>query len=69
MKDNALLIYQKGHDAGLVVFGRPCDQGKTANHVSIDDVIVGRAGGVLTLAFEDFEIIAVKVLAGLAGVL
>src|SRR3954451_15501004 len=56
----ALLIDNKSHDARVSVGGRPCDEGKAPDHVSIDDIIVLASGRLVALTGKDFEKIAMK---------
>src|SRR5438045_2857972 len=54
-----LLVHHKGHDTGLAPFSRPRDQRKASDHISIDHIVVFATGGMLSLACEYFEEVAV----------
>src|SRR6185295_2818958 len=56
----SLLIDDEGHDTRLTVFRRPCDHRESADHISVDDIVVFAAGGVLPLASEYLEIVAME---------
>src|SRR5438045_2489336 len=53
--DAALLINNESHDARVSVGGRPCDEGKAPDHVSVDDIVVFATRRMLALTSKDFE--------------
>ena len=57
--DDAVLIDDEGHDAGIAIGGRIGDQRKAARHMAIDDIILSAAGRVLSLLGQNVEIVAV----------
>src|SRR5262249_46672951 len=56
---HAVMIDDKGHHAGISIFGRIGHEPKAADHLAIDDVIRRAAAGGGALLGEDFKVIAV----------
>ena len=48
----------EGHHPGLAVLRRPGEHGEAGDHVAVDHVLVGAAGGVLGLPLEDAVVVA-----------
>src|SRR5215467_12671846 len=57
---NSVLINDEGHDAGIAVYGRIGNKGKSPEHLPIREVIFCAALRMPTLPVQDAEIVAVK---------
>ena len=56
--DLALLVDDEGHYARVAPLGRPGNERKSCDHVAVDNVVVGTARRMFSLAGQDFEIVA-----------
>ena len=57
--DNAVLVDDEGHDAGIAIGGRIGDHREAARHTIVEDVIPGAAGRIRPLLGQNPEIVAV----------
>ena len=53
------MIYDEGHYAGVAVFGRISDQGKTSDHLAVHDIVGCAAFRVRSLFGDDLIVVAV----------
>jgi len=53
---HAVLVDDEGHDARIAVLRGLCDYGKSAGHLSVDDVSLGAALGVRALLVKHAEV-------------
>ena len=58
LEDVALVADLEGHHPGLAVLLRPGEQAEARDHVAVDHVVVGAAGGMLGLPLEDAVVVA-----------
>jgi hypothetical protein len=50
-----VMVHDKGHDPGIVIFGRIGKDGKASDHLALDDVVIGTPWSVLPLGGKNPE--------------
>jgi hypothetical protein len=60
LEQHTILVDDERHYSGVTVFGRIGDEGESANHLSIDHVILCAAGCMNALPGQHVEVVAMK---------